>query len=130
LKKDFRIYRLLNHLYKMKYNRPAPKCGRCSYPAAAGCSLQSSTGPFACRSRGCSARFAPGVANETANPSATGEVYFNWLRYLHSAGHRSLQIRKQAAQSGRRSSAQRLLCPLCAGEPENAKQPGFYVDPK
>ena len=101
-------------LYKMKYLEPAPKSGRRSYPAAAGCS----------------APIVSYVANETANPSATGEVYFNWLRYLHSAGHRSLQIRKQAAQSGRRSSAQRLLCPLCAGEPENAKQPGFYVDPK
>ena len=69
------------------------------------------------------------VANETANPLATCEVYSDWLRSLHSAGHRSLQIRKQAAQSGRRSSAQRLLCPLCAGEPENAKQPGFTLSP-
>ena len=40
-------------LYKMKYLRSAPKSGRRSYPAAAGCSLQRSTGPFACRSRGC-----------------------------------------------------------------------------
>ena len=37
-------------LYKMKYLRPAPKCGWRSYPAAAGCSLQWSTGPFADRS--------------------------------------------------------------------------------
>lgn len=47
-------------LYKMKYFRSAPKSGRCSYPAA----------------EGCFAPIVPGVANETANPSATGEVYF------------------------------------------------------
>ena len=34
----------------MEYLRPAPKCGRCSYPAAADCSLQRSTEPFADRS--------------------------------------------------------------------------------
>ena len=56
--------RYINHmvlcnvaLYKMKYLGPAPKSGRLSYPAAEGCSLQRSTGPFAYRSRSCSARF-------------------------------------------------------------------------
>ena len=41
------------------------------------------------------------------------------LRFFHSAGHRSWQIRQPAAQSGRRSSAQRLLCPLCADHREH-----------
>ena len=43
--------------------------------------------------------------------------------------HRRLQIRKQAPQSRRRSSAQGLRRLLCAGDAENANQPGFSVEP-
>ena len=46
--------------------QPAAQSGRRSYPAAAGCSLQSFTGPFAYRSRGCSARFVPTITSTFA----------------------------------------------------------------
>ena len=56
----------------------------------------------------------------------------DWLRFFHRIGHRSLQIRKHAAQSGLRSLLAELRSPLCAGEPENSKQPlshTFAFDP-
>ena len=43
--------------------------------------------------------------------------------------HRCQRIRLLTTQSRRRSSANGLLCLLCAGEAKNAKQPGFYVEP-
>ena len=49
-----------------RIRQPAAQSGRRSYPAAAGCSLQRSTGPFAYRSRGCSARFVSTITSTFA----------------------------------------------------------------
>ena len=51
-------------------------------------------------------------------------------RPLRSAGRRSWQIRQPAPQSKLRELHPKdSLRLLCAGDTENAKQPGFYVDP-
>ena len=61
---------------------------------------------------------APRVSDDTlsARHYATEciySIYPGTKVWGSSAGHRSLQIRKQAAQSRRRSSAEGLLCLLC-----------------